>query len=86
MVSGGLTGGQGRVWQGSYLARSILLIGPFSFIFICAAIILTVRCAMPQFVRRLVILVNVLGLAFACVAIYWSYIFIKENGLSLGVM
>ena len=81
-----LASGLDKVWYGSYLARSVLLIGPFSFIFIITAIILTVNCAMPQVVRRLVILVNLLGMASACVTIYWSYTFIRENGLSLGAM
>jgi len=85
-VCGSLATGQDKVWQGSYLARSLLLIGPFSFIFICTAIFLTVRSRVPQIIRRLLILVNLLGMASACVAIYWSYVFIRENGLSLGVM
>ena len=85
-VCGNLGTGQDKVWQGSYLARSVLLIGPFSFIFIMTAIILTIRSTMHQVICRLVILVNLLGMASSCVAIYWSYMFIRENGLSLGVM
>ena len=83
-VCGSLGTGQDEVWHGSYLDRSVLLIGPFSFIFVLTAIVLTVRSTLPKVIRRLVILVNLFGMASVCVTIYWSYMFIRENGLSLG--
>ena len=80
-----MAGGLDRVWNGSYPARSALLLGPLSILVILAALVLVARWeGRPVWAQRLVFVVNALGLVSSCVATYWAYRYIAENGLNLG--